>query len=327
MLIILEGADAVGKTTVADQLVNAARLSGVAPVIRLAAGPPAAGRSAIEIYEQDLLIYRNSIMDPDSLVIADRWHLGELVYGPLLRNHSLLDTAALDHVELMLDALGATRIIVTVNNVADLETRYWARGGDALVTLPQTTAINQWYVYWQASSEQNVARWKLVHSPVNDEMVELLLKVARARSEFVGRLVRHPTYVGPPLPRALFVGDVPNGWEQGDPPQLAFVPGGGNSATYLLSAMHQGSVHEVGLVNSMDADVGELWVDLDTPHVLALGKRAAARLLRAGVPYDLTNHPQWQRRFRHGELDRYVKTLAQHATHYPRSTGRGITRT
>jgi hypothetical protein len=316
MLIILEGADCVGKTHIIGTLRDAAQKRGIRHV-ELSAGPPAPGRTAIQLYEHDLLVYRDQIMNPDVLVTADRWHLGELVYGPLLRGGTLLDPQELEHIELMLDALGAVRYLVTVQDSEELLRRFQARSGDPLVTFAQTSAINRWYVYWK-TEQQNVERWKILHSPVNGPTADMILKLADMRTRLVTNLRQHPTYVGSPLPRALFVGDVPNCWNEGDAPQLAFVPETGNSAAYLLSAMRLGNVKDVGLVNSADADLGQLWVDLGTPHVLALGKRAAARLLRASVPYDLTNHPQWQRRFKHHEIDQYTEVLARHATHYPR---------
>lgn len=320
MLIILEGADGVGKTHLAGTLRDAAIASGIRKHVDLAAGPPAPGRTAIQLYEHDLLRHRDAIMDPETLVIADRWHLGELVYGPLLRGGTMLDPDELEHIELMLDALGALRYLVTVDEPAELLRRFQERGGDPLVTFSQTREINHWYVYWKRG-QANPERWKILHSPVNDTTANMIVQIAGMRSKLVSKLVKHPTYVGPPLPRALFVGDVPNGWVRGDRPVLAFVPEAGNSAAYLLSAMRLGNVKDVGLVNSADADLGPLWVDLGTPHVLALGKRAAARLKQASVPYSLTNHPQWQRRFKHHELDQYADTLGVHATYYPPSEG------
>lgn len=318
MLIILEGADAVGKTHLARTLRDAAIARGIHKHVDLKAGPPAPGRTAIQLYEHDLLVHRDAIMDPETLVIADRWHLGEFVYGPLLRGGTLLDWEKMEHIELMLDALGALRYLVTVQNSAELLRRFQERGGDPLVTFTQTREINRWYVYWKRG-QADPERWKILHSPVNEATANMIIDVAKLRNKLVSRLVKHPTYVGPPLPRALFVGDVPNGWNQGDRPVLAFVPEAGNSAAYLLSAMRLGNVRDVGLVNSADADLGPLWVDLGTPHVLALGKRAAVRLKQASVPYALTNHPQWQRRFKHHELDAYTQVLIKNATHYPPS--------
>ena len=316
MLIILEGADAVGKTTVANDLVKAAYDRGIMKVVRLAAGPPTPGLTAIELYENALLPYRDAILDRSTLVIADRWHLGELVYGPLLRGGSLLGEDEMEHIELMLDALGAARYIVTVKNPGDLEARYMARG-DALVSLTQTLEINRWYVYWRAGDQNRSNRWRLLRSPVDEITALLIIDIAMARTDLVSKLAEHPTYIGPPQPRALFVGDVPNGWKDGDPPVLAFVPMDGNSASYLMNSMRLGNVTDVGLVNSADADLGSLWVDLGTPHVLALGKRAAARLLRASVPYALTNHPQWKRRFRHKDQALYAEILGMNARFYP----------
>lgn len=321
MLIVLEGADMVGKTTLADALIGAAVTRGVERIALLSAGPPDPGRTVMEIYEHDLLAHRSQIMDPGTLIVADRWHLGELIYGPLLRDQSLLTPASMEHVELLLDALGAVRVVVTVRKPGDIVARFQERGDD-LVSLKQIQEINKWYVYWQRA--EHARRWSLVHSPADFEVVDTLIGLAEARTQLVQHLTKHPTYIGPAEPNTLFVGDVPNGWIEGMPPQLAFVPHpAGNSADYLLSAMLQGRINNVGLVNSADSDLRTLWEDLGAPHVLSLGKRAAARLVKAGIPYALTMHPQWVRRFKHHELDQYTGILTRHAE-YPRQA-QGVT--
>lgn len=99
MLIILEGVDCSGKTTLADAITKKLGVR----TIRLASGPPM--RSV-------LLEYVNRLTDsyrPGAGIdiVADRWHWGELVYGPLLRNRSAIDEAQLDYIDHTLNKLGA----------------------------------------------------------------------------------------------------------------------------------------------------------------------------------------------------------------------------
>ena len=47
----------------------------------------------------------------DELLIADRWHVGEMIYGPIYRGISYVDSV-LEHIESILEDLGAIKLIM-----------------------------------------------------------------------------------------------------------------------------------------------------------------------------------------------------------------------
>ncbi len=105
MLVIIEGADATGKTTLAtsvfEHLLDAGR-----PVCQLHAEAPK--EHPLDEYTAGLA---TRVKTHD--VVLDRWHLGELVYGPLYRGRCGLTETQFAAVEEYLDALGAVVVYCT----------------------------------------------------------------------------------------------------------------------------------------------------------------------------------------------------------------------
>lgn len=100
-IIILEGIDGAGKSTLAERLASSspipARVSHQGPL----------ERSAVEEYL--LPLYQVS---PDELFIADRWHVSETIYGPLYRGVSAVSPALYQAIEEALASLGAVKVLV-----------------------------------------------------------------------------------------------------------------------------------------------------------------------------------------------------------------------
>src|SRR5215472_6713358 len=118
MLIVLERTDGAGKST----LMRAIRELHSDSFHILDKGPPDK-RHILEQYERDLELLAGHAAHPDCLVICDRWHLGEMVYGPMLRGEARLNLAQFTHVEMFLEALGAVKVLVTANE-AQLHQRH-----------------------------------------------------------------------------------------------------------------------------------------------------------------------------------------------------------
>lgn len=104
-MIIVEGPDGAGKTTLARTLADRLGLDYVhksAPT-----QPP-----IVEYWP------------PRREVVADRWHLGELVYGPLRRGHTDMDRWTFVGIEYALQAWGTVLVLLTppisflVDNIA-----------------------------------------------------------------------------------------------------------------------------------------------------------------------------------------------------------------
>jgi thymidylate kinase len=89
---------------------------------------------------------------PDSLVLIDRWHLGELVYGPIFRGQSRLSMEQRVWIEGYMKTLGAVMVHLT----ASLEelTRRLAERGDDMVTPEHLPAILSLYDRLTADGHQ-----------------------------------------------------------------------------------------------------------------------------------------------------------------------------
>ena len=91
MIVIFEGADGVGKTTAVNTFVEVLyRVERVEPLV-LHRGPPM--RDPLLEYTVDLEHYGHHDGRDHAWAVCDRWHWGELIYGPLYRGVSLLSGA------------------------------------------------------------------------------------------------------------------------------------------------------------------------------------------------------------------------------------------
>lgn len=102
MIIILEGPDGAGKTTLANYLRDK---FGYMIVHR---SKPETLEDKLRMYEQ----YRNSILKGDNL-IWDRCWYSEMVYGPVMRDQSYIDLNQMYEYEELLRVRGAVLIHCT----------------------------------------------------------------------------------------------------------------------------------------------------------------------------------------------------------------------
>lgn len=119
-IIILEGIDGSGKSTLATHIANQSPL----PAYIEHRGP--IKTNVIEEYITPLFNVRS-----DELLIADRWHLSEMIYGPLYRGKTQVDWDTLTEIETVLDKLGALRVMVQPS-LDTVTSRLESRGEDFL---------------------------------------------------------------------------------------------------------------------------------------------------------------------------------------------------
>lgn len=283
MWIGLEGCDGTGKSTLAESI--AERLEGAQIVHR---GPPE--RDILNEYALDVEDYRAG---EGKHFVADRWHLGELIYGPLYRD-TPPDVAKFRWIELFLASRGATFAVVT-NPLEVIRARLAARGEDFLKE-HHVEQVNNEFVF--AAKTSSLCRDIVMPDGNTDRIVDLIIDRADAREIAASVLENFPQYIGPPLPDVLLVGDK----KGGEPPHdtlAPFRPHEGSSGRYLLESLDDQLWKQTGIVNAQEADLDVLWDVLAGPPIVALGNEPSDHLSKLGIEHVKVPHPQYVRRFHH----------------------------
>lgn len=101
MIIIYEGADGVGKTTAVSLTIEQLHEEGGAQVLHR--GPPDAHPLVEYVYALEWMQRQH----PSMHIICDRWHWGELIYGPIFRGETTFTSLSLAAVNEYLASVGA----------------------------------------------------------------------------------------------------------------------------------------------------------------------------------------------------------------------------
>lgn len=168
-IIILEGVDGSGKSTLADKLAVAGEAAGY-KVIKEHRGPIQS--TIVDEYVRPLFDVAH-----DELLIADRWHVGELIYGPLYRGVSLAKPH-LEAIEGLLDMLHGVRVIVTAP-LPVIRTRLEARGEDYLKP-EHVERVHGAYIEF---GMQNNYYFVSTHQGVDDALIEAFILNATSHRE------------------------------------------------------------------------------------------------------------------------------------------------
>lgn len=159
MIIILEGPDGSGKTTLSNQLTDELG------VTRYHVGHVGKG--------SQFLRYLNLALDGPNPVVFDRFHISEMVYSTLFREKPSLSVHqfyALEEVLLGMD----TRLVHCTATNGTLAERHLARGDQDIraLKLPDQTAA---FHYWAESSYLPTVTWTTTNmSP--EALIERVIK-------------------------------------------------------------------------------------------------------------------------------------------------------
>ena len=301
MLIVLEGADWSGKTTLSKEIWRRFAAKRQA-CLTIRKGPPK--RHPLNEYVLPLVTYEPNV--DQQHIICDRWHIGESIYPYVLGRKTVLEVATYAYIELFLQSRGAS-ITVLRPSFDELQRRSAIREDDLVNPIRDLPEL------WRRYEECN-GYSPAVRTP--DECIAHAEGAAR-RAMVCAPFV---TYVGHPAPRTIYVGDVRACKGGGGCPHEkrhhargpAFMPYQSTSGLYLMRALTRGNMPDrVGLMNACDVDdIFAAYEAFLAPQVVALGARAHQKLSDEGIPHATAPHPQYVRRFHHAAIHAYGRLLA-----------------
>lgn len=323
MFIVIEGTDASGKSSLIEAVTNEVTQRYGQRVISFHKGRPdeETRRWVLQEYVTSL----EGIDWSRSYAVADRWHWGEATYAPLKRPHTnsdgfgLLGESGWRWVELFMQSRGIIQFWL-YQPLEVIQKRLSSRGDDyinvdeleTILDLYRNAATHSVYVGIQPEPDSLSAVPSLAKYIV--DIAEENAKGAHDISAV------YPEYIGSPRPAALLVGDERNIVKRyGEETKLPFMPVDGNSGDFLLRALPADFWKTVGIVNvnDMRGSFLDLWVTLGMPPIVALGRNAARGIEKSGIENDkfiTLPHPQWVRRFHHGDMLEYGVAIQRNAT-------------
>lgn len=248
MLIVLEGVDGAGKTTLTERIMSTLPDT----TLRLHSGPLKGDPLREYVWR-----LRDYAPTSEMNIICDRWHVGELVYGPLYRDACKLTPAMRKYVEMYLDKLGAYKLVVTTD-LPTIKQRLKDRGEDLL----QDSHIGLVWDFYNEYAHRH--GWQFVGS---DEIMSNVTKRARILRMRSRVLWGYTSYVGPTHPRTLVFGAGSSMPLPGRPKYgTAFVPYPDTPYPRIISRFIE---DEVGFADPLVDDPLQLWVALGRPNVIA----------------------------------------------------------
>jgi thymidylate kinase len=291
MFIIIEGADKTGKTTLANAIVKRFGCE------YIHFGKPKK-HPATEYAEYAISTNRN--------VVLDRFYLGELVYGPLLRGKCGLNPLEFVTLERLLRLKQAILIQTTTDVTLANKRLAVSTQHEAVDNLQNEKAVLGFSLLHDRSKLQHVIKYD---GSTRENLTDVLNQLSALRFEVTKDqeiIQKVCTGIGTPVgPKIVFVGEAVNKrvtW-------LGLPFDKGLSSEFLFNSMQAAGVPEdkVYICNADKLTSAEVdFLTRDKAVFVALGKKAEAKLKHLDVPCYTAPHPQFVKRFQWKDQDKYV---------------------
>lgn len=305
MLIILEGPDGAGKSTLAQQLLTYLSVKYPRDHVELIhRGPPQ--EHPLDEYAVPLLGYRPGA---GTHLIIDRWHWGEMIYPAILGRKTKMTREIFAYIEMLVTQRGGVVVMPRVS-IEQLFERYDKRGDDLIARHQLFTIASAFDSVYDVAITGVTMR-----SPTPDPVVDIARN--RERVAYSRAMLTTPVTTSW-YPQILLMGDTrgcsgkacdcrDRHYANG----TAFMPYSGTSGAYLLKSLTSaGAARDVALANACDVDLPILvWDKYNRPAIVALGVRAHKSLEINGIEHGVVPHPQFVRRFHHKAFTEYGRLI------------------
>lgn len=153
MIVIIEGADGTGKTTLANKLAKDLKCE----VVHRTHVTDTPKSQLVDIYKELILEYS------DKTVVLDRAWYSEMCYGPIFRGKSHISQEAMLELEALVKATGGLIIYCSAPNSFELSQ---TRGEDYVTSKTQHDAVCELYenVFKEQPHELVVLEWHLTEA-------------------------------------------------------------------------------------------------------------------------------------------------------------------
>ncbi len=301
MIVLLEGADGTGKTTLGKQLCTEFDMEYV----------------HFGIPDEHPMDYWFRVLSNVTYpIVIDRLHLSEEVYGSTYRDGSQLTELQSWCIEGWLEARNTT-LVMCFASWDDMQKNQEVSVG------PYHGEKQKEVVKRFASQISTMTLPLIIYDYTMETTGNRVRRTLDVRKYAAQTTDWNTRGLGSTTPNVWLVGEQPNIRDQSvrHLDQFPFLSSSGNylrkamcsglfswSTTHVSNATHRGG---------MNVDLSEQWERLRKPKVVALGAVANRQLTKYDVPHATVPHPQWWRRFRYSDAEGYTDELRKAAGKRP----------
>lgn len=292
MLVVIEGVDKAGKSTLADRLKRELEW----PIVHFGKPGP------------DPALEYITFLKDDTHIICDRFYVGELIYGPLLRNKHSMTPLQIVTIERMCRKVGM--ILVHVDpEYGIIATRLMLLGDDLINAEQNELAHKMFRDIMPSRNTGHIVKWS--QGTTVQHVAETIRMMVDRDILLHQRAMEYCSGIGTVIgEKIVLVGEKLN-----DSTTWVGMPfDSGPSSDYLLRTMQHANVDESKVYVTNSDKVTQKEVDFlkstGSTKFISLGNKAHDKLKSLGISSAKVAHPGYWRRFHHYDMPKYATQLA-----------------
>ena len=291
-IIILEGLDKCGKSSLASIIAR-----------NLACNILKCSAPTEDPYKEYVTKLLNN---DDDNIIFDRFCYGELVYGPIYRGKSAIDSNKLLNLELLLQARDS--ILIYCEASLDFIKQKFIEDNETFTKMIDIKKLLSGYRRVISQAKIPVLHHQLPGNPLTAKFEPLK----------VSKVIIQARYIGSLTPQVVFVGDRNNLNIAQIYRDVSLPFDFGRSSTILKRVIKEVGLTSYGLTNaykyhlSADLQAETLKAELEVLNprvIIALGEISSKALTKINIPHASMWHPSFLGRFKGSNYDSYVQRL------------------